>query len=80
MHPMPKPTPRQGRRNTFHYCACLDFAIGCSWKAWNCSGCPFEAKRPSVNEYINVSADAEPCYELPPDLARPFGGSLLEWE
>ena len=82
MHSIPKPTPRHGRRNTFcpHYSSCLDFVIGCSWEAWNCSQCPFKANRLSVTQYIDVSADAEPCYELPPNIARQFGGNLLDLE
>jgi hypothetical protein len=82
MNAIPKPIPQQGNRNTFcpHYGACLDFAIGCSWKVWNCSRCPLKAKQLSVNEYVDVSADPEPCYELPPELVQRFGGNLLDWE
>jgi hypothetical protein len=82
MHSIPKPIPHQGHRNTFcpHYGSCLDFVLGCSWEAWNCSQCPCKEKRPPVTEYIDVSADPEPCYELPPDIASQFGGNSLDWE
>jgi hypothetical protein len=82
MHSIPNPKPEEGQRNTFcpRYGACLDFVIGCSWEAWNCSQCPLKEKRPSANEYIDGSNDAEPSYELPPYIARRIGEDLLDWE
>jgi len=59
------PISEPGERNIYcpFYNDCLDYAVSCSWQAWNCSRCPYKLIKQSIAEYVLDSTES--FYDLP---------------
>jgi len=66
------PIPKQGYRKIYctFYNDCLDHAVKCSWKTWNCAQCPHRLIEESTMEREYELNNTDPCYDLPPDVGQ----------